>query len=505
MVMALLLARFDILPDLIFWILPLLAGLVLLWRSLSCYFKPCVVAVTVLLLLSGTNCTWQLFLAGPNANAILFTLLPAVILLNQLWQRERSWLPLLILIPAMTAIARISAPAVFILLVPAFSWFTDSDQNSSLTEQFREAWKDAGTNGRWQLIFLGGLLIACFSLRQFSWFTDAGSAFYYGDAVKAQFPVVPANLSRVLLSFKNGWLVYSPLILFSIAGFYFMAEKHRQLFSAVFLFLMVSLVWAGSNPAWCFPGSFGYPNLVETCAVLSLPLGYFTEWIFTRSPKTRIALLCLGLLLVTLNLFQTWQFSQKILLPGRMTGAGYAATFGRSALTCRTVSLLETDIPAPPDSLPDVAWLRRTKLATYDFEKMQIPTQKAHSGNSGMLLNTHNVFSPGVTMPIGQLTDRDSSWVRATGYFYFDCPAAANKVFLVITCVRKGVPYKYKVTDLSSGRFVPHRWNRVSMSYLVPFPVDPADTFQVYFMNYGDQDCCIDDVEILLFKPTRSL
>ncbi|MEI6682354.1 MAG: hypothetical protein WCO44_06985 [Bacteroidota bacterium] len=502
--MVILLARIDILPTFIFWILPLAAGLFLLWRSLSDYFKPKVVAVTALLLLTGTNCTWQLFLAGASTNVILFALLPAVIFLNRRWQRDRSWIPLLFMVPVMTVIAVISAPAVFILLVPALSWFKDNDQNRSLTEQFVETWKDAGQKSRWQLIFLAGLFIAFFSLRQFSWFTDGGSAFYYGDAVKSQFPVIPANLGRVLFSVKNGWLIYSPLILFSFAGFYFMAGKQRQLFSAIFLFLLVSLVWAGSNPAWWFGESFGYPNLVETCAVLALPLGFLVEWAFTRSHKTRIALLCIGLLLVMLNLFQTWQFSQKILLPARMTRACYAATFGRCSLSDKAKGMMETDIPAPPDSLPDVSWLTCTRLASYDFENTQGPAQKAHSGRSGMLLNRQNAFSPGVTMPVGQLTGRDSSWVRATGYFYYNCPAAANKVFLVITCVRKGVPYKYKVTDLSADRFYPRRWNRVSMTYLVPFPVDPADTFQVYFMNYGDQDCYIDDVEILLCKPNRS-
>jgi len=503
--MAILLARFDILPTLIFWMIPLVAGLLLLWRSLSCYFKPKVAAVTALLLLAGTNCTWQLFLCGPNANAVMFALMLLVVFLNLLWQRERSWIPLLIMIPVVAGMAMISAPAVFILLVPAFSWFNDKDQNRSLTEQFVETWHDGGPKGRWQLLFLGGLFIACFSLRQFSWFTDAGSAFYSGDATKGQFPVIPANLGRVLFSVKNGWFIYSPLILFSLAGFYFMAEKNRQLFGASFLFLLVSLVWTGSYPTWWFPESFGYPNLVETCALLCLPLGFFVEWVFTRSSKTRFTLMAIAVLLIMLNLFQTWQFNRKILLPGRMTGAYYAAIFGRNSLTGREKSLLETDIPAPPDSLPAVPWLTCRRLAMYDFENTQGPAQKAHSGRSGMLLNRHNAFSPGVTLPVGQLTSRDSSWVRATGYFYYNCPAAANKVFLVITCVRKGVPYKYKVTDLSADRFCPRRWNRVSMSYLVPFPVDPADIFQVYFMNYGNRDCYIDDVEILLCKPNRTL
>ena len=161
----------------------------------------------------------------------------------------------------MYLVSFLSAPGMFILLFPVFVWFRLTPLPSwGAFLQGREgtggrvsashgdaskfiSWKTAG-----QLLFLAGIFIACFAMRQFSWFTGPGAAFYFGDAAKSRFPVDPANIHRVLFSVKNGWLVYTPLMIFALAGFYFLAGKNRVLFHALFLFFLVSLVFAACNP-----------------------------------------------------------------------------------------------------------------------------------------------------------------------------------------------------------------------------------------------------------------
>jgi hypothetical protein len=488
------------------WVLTAALGIFFLWKVLSQLFETPVVLFTVLLLLFGTNFFGQIILAGPTASTVLFTLYLAIILLTSTWQKGFHPTPLILMLPVMAAISFLSVPGLFVVLFPLLAWIGDKGPGMRHAEQadpakgkFRENW--------WQLLFLAGMVVIGLVLRQFSWFSGTGSFFSSGEGVNTGSPLIPANIHRILFSVKNGWLIYSPLVIFAFAGFYFLAEKNRSLFGAAFLFMLASIDRAAGNQTWWFADRFGYPGLVETYSVLCLPLGYLIQWAWTRNRKTRILFMILSGLLVFLNLFQTWQFSRSILVPGRMTAKYYFAVFGKTAVTDREKKLLEPSCPRLTDSVPAEPWIECHSCFFDDFENPAGDRepfrlkQAAHSGNSGMLLNAQNRFSPGLTLPVRQLAETDSCWIKASAYFFYPCKNSLSKVCLVMTCLRKDLAYKYMVTDLSAGRFHPNRWNLVEMSYLVPFPADQDDQLQVYFMNYGQEECYIDDFEIKLCKP----
>lgn len=363
-----------------------------------------------------------------------------------------------------------------------------------------------GTNYFWLIVFAGPttnaflftLFLAIILLtvswqKKFSWLPLVAMlpgmviiSFLFAPGM-AGFPILPANIHRVLFSAENGWLTHTPLVIFALAGFYFLAEKNRTLFTAAFLVILIDLITVAGNPTWQFENCFGYPNLVETYAVLCLPLGYFIQWAWTRSMMSRILVLVLSGLLILMNLFQTWQF-QKLILHAEIMTEKYCYA---------------------SDTIPNEAWVAYSRIANFDFENPMPECESfrleraAHNGTHGLLLNAQRQYSPGLTIPITKLTQRDSTWIKPSGYFFFTCKNSFNKVFLVITCTHLGTPYKYKVSDLSAEKYLPNHWNKVEMSYLVPFPVDPGDLIQVYFMNYGGEECFIDDVEINLCKPRQ--
>ncbi len=470
------------------------AAVILLWRLLSALFRFPVALVTTLLILAGTNLTGQIFTAPLSANVILFPLYLLVILLTIQFQEGRKWLPLFLLFPGMIAIAFLGATGISMILFPVFAIFSKS-------HPLRLTPKTRG-----QLMFLGAIALVCSLLRQFAAFTDPVAVLFPGYPDGSHFLAGPVNIHRVLFSIQNGWLVYTPLVVPAIAGYWFLARDNREYFAAAFLVLVVSLADAGGIPTWFFPGRFGYPYLVETYALLSLPLGSLVQRLWNGRAKLRVILFTVSILLITLNLFQEWQFSREILRPGRMTPAWYAATFGKTRIDPHDQGLLRPCFPTTPDSIPADPPLTCKSLARFDFEQPMAecgPSQlerAAHSGKYGLLMNEQRRFSPGLKISMKDLACGDSCWLRAGGYFYYSCTPAASKVFLVITCIHMGNPYKYRVVDLSSDRFHPKQWNHVEMSYLVPFPVDTDDQLQVYFMNWGDQECFIDDFDINLCK-----
>jgi len=356
---------------------------------------------------------------------------------------------------------------------------------------------------------LATTLIICILLRHFSWFSSPGADLYFGIPHGDQFPIVPANIHRVLFSLRNGWMVYTPLVIPAISGFYLLAEKNRAVYYAAFLIILVSLVFAGSIPRWWYNDSFGYPNLVEVYAVLSIPLGYVVQWIWQRRRITRIFLVTAAGLLVLLNLFQTWQFGRSIIVPEKMTGKYYLAAFGRTSALPSNTGLTGSPGPALNDTIPGNMPVTCTKVNSFDFEQAgndwdaHRSGRYAHSGRFSLRMSPEFSFSPGMIVPVRQLTSTDSSWIRATAHFFYTCKPAENILFLVITCLHDGVPYKYRAARMMDERFRPWCWNTVTMSYLLPLPAYPDDAVNVYFWNFGQNECYIDDFRIDLCKPVR--
>ncbi len=92
-------------------------------------------------------------------------------------------------------------------------------------------------------------------------------------------------------------------------------------------------------------------------------------------------------------------------------------------------------------------------------------------------------------------------WIRTTAWVYFSGHPDDNHLNLVSTCNHNGAVYKYIVKGFS-GKLQPDKWNYICYDYQLPFYLQSRqDLVQVYFWNYGNQDCYIDDFTIELFEP----
>lgn len=494
------------------WILSVVIGIFLLWQVLSQFFGRRVAVLAASLILLGTNLFWLIFFSGPSAHVFLFTLYVVMIRLTFLWQKAWKWIPLVAMFPVMIIISFLNPSGLFIILFPVFK---------SIQVPPLPFWGGAGGGvsdgsvwkaGGWirnpgQMVFLASLIIICIILRQFSWFTGPGADAYFGHSMMDFDPVMPANIHRVLFSARNGWLIYTPLAIPAVAGFYFLAEKNSNLFYPAFVFFLCSIVYAASMPKWWYDESFGFPNLIETYAVLSIPLGYTIHWMLQRKRITVILLSGMAGVMVLLNIFQTWQFENSIIQPARMTRDYYFATFGRTRIAASDTLLMEPSGQRLSYAIPENIAVHCSRIESFDFEQngMEWSSHTSdrfiHTGNHSLWMNPQYRFSPGLIVPVRHLTDRDTAWVRANAYFYYTCRPADNIVFLVITCLHDGRPYNYRATELMAERFRPGRWNEVTMSYLIPQPTDADDSLHVFFWNFGGQDCYIDDFVIDLCEP----
>jgi hypothetical protein len=310
-----------------------------------------------------------------------------------------------------------------------------------------------------------------------------------------------------LFSYKKGWLLYAPVMAFALVGFWPLAAKYRPVFISVFVFFMAHLLLVASWPTWWYGGSFGQRAMMESYALLALPMGALVQWVITRKKFIRRPVLVVLSLFVALNLFQTWQYMHLVLDPMRITRAYYWSVFGKTALTDADRLFLEPNtVNDEREFMTDPEKYQSRVISTYDFEKPgqaaneNLCRDTAHSGIYSLRMNNKLEFSPGLNMPYKELSQKDFSWVRATAWVYFTCKPEEAACGLVITCNQKGTAYKYRMLELEKQKLQPGIWNKVTMDYMTPWFDDRNNTLQVYFWRRGDKEVLVDDFEVRVFE-----
>ena len=88
---------------------------------------------------------------------------------------------------------------------------------------------------------------------------------------------------------------------------------------------MVYLVFSWHN--WFYGGSFGCRALIQTLPLLAIPLALFIDRSFTKKIVQKIIVSITLILLISLNLFQTWQYNKNIIHYAYMNEVVYWQVF----------------------------------------------------------------------------------------------------------------------------------------------------------------------------------
>ncbi len=133
-------------------------------------------------------------------------------------------------------------------------------------------------------------------------------------------------MGKVLWSYRAGWLVWSPIMLFAFIGWVWSRKHHG--FLGITLFMIINLYVISSWWCWWYGGGFGMRALVESSAPMSIGLALFFQHALNGNFKWFRWIIYF---LVTLNLFQSDQYRKGIIHFDAMTKKAYWTVFGRTA------------------------------------------------------------------------------------------------------------------------------------------------------------------------------
>jgi len=476
-----------------------LAGIYFLRKILLAYFTDGVSAITMVLIVLGTNYFQLTAYDGAMAHTYLFSLYALITWLTIRWHDRPSWksaIPLGLLLGLCTLVRPTS---VVMVLVPLL-WLPSGDS----------AWKkklELFRNNISQIVAVVVLFFAVSFLQLLYWKLHSGKWVYYSYVEGEKLQWIARHLVNVLVSYRKGWFIYTPMMLFIIPGFIILWKKNRSLFQPVFIFFAVNLLLVSSWTGWWYSGSFGMRALMESYVLVAIPLAAWVAWLGECKTLLRIALSAVMFFFILLNLFQTWQYMNFILEPSRITRAFYWRTFGKTHPDPKDALYLLPEQNNIKETLENENDYIPRKAGIYCFENGAsmaghgYTSDQHHSGKWSLRLSPEVQFSPNLVFQYKQLSHSDIFWIRASAWVYFTCNPEDVKCSIVITSRRHRHEYKYRGADLEKMNLEPGKWQYVHMDYLSPYMENRDDLLNAYFWYRGDKEVYIDDFTLTVFEP----
>jgi hypothetical protein len=148
-------------------------------------------------------------------------------------------------------------------------------------------------------------------------YSEVGSAFYFNNP----------HIIDFLFSYRKGWLVYTPLMLFAVFGLIPLYRVKRGLFYAIIPYMALMIYVFSSWWSWWTGGSFGIRSMVDLMAVMSLPLAALITRLNKRNWLLKAGITLLLAFTIFLNIFQTWQYKEGLIHGTGMTKKSYWTIF----------------------------------------------------------------------------------------------------------------------------------------------------------------------------------
>ena len=476
-----------------------LVGLGVLRRILLRYFTDLITALTLVLLVLGTNYFQYAVFDAAMTHTSCFTLYAVLLACTIRWHAapRLGWALGLGLALGLLVIVR---PSEMVAVLLPVLWGVSSVASGRA--------KLALVQRYWRHVALAaavGLLAVSPQLLYWKWATGH---WVFNSYQEQGFSWLRPHLRAVVFSFRKGWLIYTPLMVLALVGFRVLWRNHRGVAVPVMAYAAVNLWVVAAWDVWWYGGSIGCRALVQSYAVLSLPLAaLLAQWPGTSPTRGRpagagpppwrtvLAWPVLALL-VGLNLFQHWQYMAGIIVPEDMTASYWRAIFLKAKPTQADYARL--DVAAVRPGL-DIHWqLREAGKQTFD----EVPADQNGALHEGLARSTayrltpdKSEFSPALEVSVAALQAAPGAWLRWGGNVYSDWGAWG--ALLVLEIRRGDKALHWHAVRLHNNGTPARQWSYVFADLPLPADLQPTDVVRVFgWAPGGAASCLLDDVKI---------
>jgi len=296
-------------------------GLVFLRKLLIKYFDEWVTAIVIVVIPLTTNMLWYTVVESPMSHVYSFSLITIFLFLTDRWY-EKITFSKTILLGLLSGLIVLVRPTNILVLLLFIFW------NIKIFAEMKVRFQLFLKN--WKLIVL---MIAAFILvwipQMLYWKMQTGQYFYYSYPDDQGFFFGNPQIIGTLFSWRKGWLLYTPVMIFAIMGIWFLWKNHRAFFLPVTIFTVFAVYVVSSWWDWWYGGSFGLRAYIDFYGVFAIPMAAFLSWVLQQKKYARILLLAVFMLVAARSTFHHFQYHYNAIHWFGMTKEAYFDSFWR--------------------------------------------------------------------------------------------------------------------------------------------------------------------------------
>jgi hypothetical protein len=332
------------------------------------------------------------------------------------------------------------------------------------------------------------------SIQLIYWKYVSGDFLVYSYGAKQTFSWLSPHIKDGLLSYKSGWLVYSPLMILSLIGFWHLRKKAPKVFLLALTFSLLFIYITFSWDIWWYGGSLGSRPMVQAYPILAFPLASLLDKWWKQKWHANFLYF-----FIPLCIYYNFWLTHQAHLGGKyyvsqMTSAYFWKVLGTYEINENDLKLLDTDEEFRGER-KDVYVLFSTDFE--NFNRIHTCDFPPINGNKSLCVDETFQKSPLFSVSVDP---NFADWAR--GKATFKCPSREWDTWKMAQLI---VSFYHDTEIVKSRKIRLHRILKTGDQktiYLdVKAPKEAFNTVCVQISNGGgSKPLIIDDLAIEVFK-----
>lgn len=473
-------------------------GLFLLRKLLLKFVNDKTTTWTLLLLGLGTNLFHYASYDNTMPHILLVPFILMIVLLTISWHelptRKKTFA-----LGCLLALITISRPSEIIWVLIPLLWNVSSFR--TLKEKILLLWSHFS-----HLVFFGLGACAIGGIQLLYWKYTSGHFLSYNHGEGFDF-FRPFTM-QFLFSYKKGWLLYTPVMIFALIGFITLFRHQRKLFYPLVIPFILYVWFISSWECWWYAGSFGQRSIVQSYALLAIPLAFLIERIQLKA-ILKWSVASLMVLFTLLNQFQDWQLVKGVLHYELMTKKAYWATFGKldaDGEIWKYWEISRENLP-PMEEVAHLYTARQVLYSDYENKDQLRPDELlcdtfGFNSSHATVLDAEHIYGAVYKGRFDSLTTQDHLRIKMECDVYLPIESADKELSFAFTMTgNRKQSYGYSSTSVQKLGAKQGEWTHVSAWFVTPYILHSDDLLSVVIWNNGGGKVFVDNVKTTLYEP----
>lgn len=410
----------------------LIIGMLALWKVLIRRFSSTVVAITLLTLYMGTNLLQYASVDNSLSHVYTFGLVSLFLLFSDRWISTYKTRHLLISALFLGWLVLIRPTNIVVGFYLLFALY---EKEGSLQRVFR-------TN----TILAALVAFLPIAPQLLFWRLTAGEWVHYSYEQEAFYWLNP-HIWEGLFSYRNGWLLYTPIMGLALIGIWIIRKQSRWMAVAISGIALIHVYITFSWWCWYYGGSLSIRPMIDIYPLLAFGLAAFVAWTLRRPIWTWGLVGSLIIVLIWNNLLQIKYANLGVITDSTMTREAFWAT-------CMNPNQPKYLAFAGVYRDPDTEHLRQGLPERLEYDTtFHAPIGRLDLGQSekGSVLNEGRSFSAMLEIPGSSLTDDPSTLLMIKMEVQCDDPKR-NGLHAVASFQKDELNYSYQAANMADLR-----------------------------------------------------